>query len=230
MTSKSSFAALSALLLALAATAQDLPPPTSPEFCQAAQRILANTDMEGTNTIFDNMPDYRASKPAPDPLMIYQVVQYQGSTPILVSCKVKSSDHLRAVYGENAAGEQERCVKMARRIQAQAVVDLTQAGLHDAANKAGQFVVDDAEPYLTGREYLSDFELSYTGEDGAVHIATPGLQSNWDTLMRWIMPDRVMGQTYCHLATVDYFKGLATGDFEIGTLMTAADDAPTVPR
>jgi hypothetical protein len=38
------------------------------------------------------------------------------------------------------------------------------------------------------------------------------------------------GQTYCHIATVDYMKAVATGEIEPGTVMTTADDAPTQPH
>ena len=117
-------AALATLLAGPTVAADALPEPTSGEFCQAVQRILASTDMSGTVEVFDNMPDYRSSKPAPDPLMIYQVVTYDEKRPVAVSCKVKSSDHLRATYGEDAAGEQLRCATIANMVRDQAVREL----------------------------------------------------------------------------------------------------------
>ena len=61
------------------------------------------------------MPAYRASKPMVDPLTNYQVVSYRGSLPVVVSCKVKGSAHLRAAYGDDAAGEQLFCPELTRR-------------------------------------------------------------------------------------------------------------------
>jgi hypothetical protein len=206
-----------------------LPDPTSPDFCVAVQKILGNTEIVGTNEIFDNMPDYRHSKPSPNPLMIYQVVTYDEVGPIVVSCKVKTVDHLQAEYGEDAAGPQVYCPAVASIVRAQAVAELTAEGDAAAATAAEGFVLDDTEPYLMGSDYLSDFESVYVGEDGAIHIASPGLQSNWDSWISYIMPDRLLGQTYCHLTTVDYMKRIAKGDAEPGKTLTTEDDAPVTP-
>ncbi len=224
------FTALAALLAApVYAAPDDLPDPTSGAYCQLAQRTLANTAMEGNITVFDNMPEYRSSKPAPEPLQIYQVVTYDETRPIAVSCKVKAADHLRAVYGEEAAGEQQICSVMTNMALAQTIRELEAEGSAGAAAAARAFIIDDNEPYLTGQSYLTEFELSYLDENGKVHIQSPGLQTNWENLLVWILPDRLRGQTYCHLATVPYMKALATGEIEPGTLITTEDDAPTKP-
>lgn len=221
-----------ATLLASAATASEhaLPDPTSGEFCQAAQRILASTEISGTVEVFDNMPDYRSSKPSPDPLLIYQVVTYDDKRPIAVSCKVKTADHLRATYGEDAAGQQNRCSMVAGMALEQAIRELEAEYPEEAAARAREFIIDDNEPYMMGSEYLADFELSYLDPEGKVHIQSPGLQTDWESWIGWIMPDRLMGQTYCHLATVPYLKALATGAVQAGTVLTTADDAPTTPN
>lgn len=223
-------AVAAATILALPASAQStkLPDPTTPEFCIAVQHILAETEVEATNEIFNNMPDYRHSKPSPNPLMIYQVVTYDDVGPIVVSCKVKTADHISAEYGEDAAGEQRYCPEITRMLQTQAVAELQQWN-PDAAAVAQAFVIDESEPYLMGSSYLSDFQSSYIGEDGAIHFQSPGLQTNWEDWLIWVMPNRVRGQTYCHLPTVAYMKRVATGTTEPGATITTTDDAPTQP-
>jgi hypothetical protein len=206
-----------------------MPDPTSGDFCVAVQKILADTDIEATNTVFDNMPDYRHSKPSPDPLMIYQVVTYDDKRAIAVSCKVKTADHLRAAYGEDAAGEQSYCPKITAAVKAQAVAELQRENPDDVVAAAQAIVIDQNEPYMTGQSYLSEFQLSYVGEDGQVHLNSPGLQTNWEDWLIWILPNRLRGQTYCHLPTVSYIKALATGAVQPGTLITTVDDAPTTP-
>ncbi len=206
-----------------------LPDPTTEEFCMVAQQVLANTERTGANTVFTNMPAYRRSKPKVDYHLIYQVVTYRGDMPIMVSCKVKGSAHLRDAYGEDAAGEQLNCPTMTRMTQAQAVAELEQAGDMEAAARAAAFVIDDNEPYTTGQSYLSDFELSYVAEDGTIHLNSPGLFQDYDSWVTLILPEQVEGQVYCHIATPDYLKALATGAMEPGTLMTTADDAPVRP-
>ena len=89
---------------------------------------IANTERTGANTVFTNMPAYRRSKPKADYHLIYQVVTYRGDMPIMVSCKVKGSAHLRAAYGEDAAGEQLYCPTITRMTLDQAVAELEAAG------------------------------------------------------------------------------------------------------
>ncbi len=206
-----------------------LPDPTTEEFCMVVQQVLANTERTGANTVFTNMPAYRRSKPKVDYHLIYQVVTYKGDMPIMVSCKVKGSAHLRDAYGEDAAGEQLFCPTITRMAQAQAVAELEAAGDSAAADKAGAFVVNDNEPSTTGQSYLSDFELSYLAEDGTIHLNSPGLFQDYDSWVTLILPERFEGQVYCHIATPDYLKALATGAIPPGTLMTTADDAPVRP-
>jgi len=212
------------------ARADELPDPTSTEFCRAVQRIMANTDRAGQNLLFTDMPEYRHSKPSADPHNIYQVVTYDGQRPIMVSCKIKGAAHLRSAYGEDAAGEQLFCPEIARRVKAQAIAELRQEGDTVAEAALEAFIIDQNEPFMTGRDYLSDFELSYRGDDGAVHLNTPGLFQDYDSWFTWILPENFQGQAYCHIATANYLKGVAKGEIESGTIVTTADDAPVTPR
>ncbi|RMF94617.1 MAG: hypothetical protein D6727_12440, partial [Gammaproteobacteria bacterium] len=99
-----------------------------------------------------------------------------------------------------------------------------------AAERAAAIVVDDNEPYITGRSYLADFQLSYRGDDGKVHLNSPGLFQDYDSWITMFLPEKVQGQSYCHLPTVEYIKALATGEMQPGTLVTTADDAPVTPE
>ena len=212
--------------------AQDvvLPSPTDASFCQAVQQYMATTTMESDNMVFTDMPEYRHSKPMVDPLQTYQVVSYAGQLPVMVSCKVKGAAQIRSAFGENAAGEQKFCPDVAAVLQAQTVAGLKQAGQADTAAKVAALVLDDNEPFMTGRDYLADFELSYVGEDGAVHLQSPGLFHDYDSWTTWILPEKFEGQAYCHLATPAYMTALATGEQAPGIVMTTADDAPVVPQ
>jgi hypothetical protein len=221
---------LASLLQPALAQNANLPDPTDPNFCQAVQKFMSNTDVDSDNTLFTDMPEYRHSKPMVDPLQTFQVVSYAGATPIMVSCKIKGAAHIRSAFGEDAAGAQLFCPDVTRVLQAQAVAGLKLAGLNEAAASAAAFVIDDNEPFMTGRDYLADFELSYVGDDGAVHIQSPGLFHDYDDWTTWILPEKFEGQAYCHLATPAYFSALATGVLEPGTLMTTADDAPVTPN
>jgi hypothetical protein len=223
------FTALTSALVA-SAHAAPLPAPASPQYCITVQQLLADTKLVGQNTVFTDMPEYRHSKPMVNPLRIYQTVTYAGQRPIVVHCKVKTAAHLRAAFGAKAAGEQRFCPAITRRTRDEAVAQLKAAGNPQAAARAAAFVVDDDEPYLTGQAYLEDFQISYRSNDGKVHIRAPGLYQNYDSWITPLLPEIVQGQSYCHLATVEYLAALATGAMQPGTTITSADDAPVTPR
>jgi hypothetical protein len=207
-----------------------LPAPASTEFCQVVQKIMATTSVESDNTLFENMADYRHSKPKVDPLQTYQVVTYDGQKPIMVSCKVKGAAHLRSAFGPDAAGEQVYCPSLTRLIKAQAIEALKSENRLIAVGTAESFIVDENEPFITGRSYLSEFELSFADEDGMIHLNSLGLFQDYDSWVTVILPENYQGQVYCHLPTVDYIKALALGELQPGTKITTEDDAPTMPH
>ncbi len=217
-------------LPAAAHAAAPLPPATSAEFCVTAQEILASTTLRGENTLFTDMAAFRHSKPFVSPLRIFQVVTYAGQRPIVVSCKVKTAAHLRAAYGPQAAGRQLYCPDMTRLARDQAVAELRKAGQGAAAGRAAGFVIDDNEPYATGQAFLGDFQAIYRAPDGQVHLASPGLFQDYDRwFTRWL-PEKLQGQSYCHLPTVDYIKAVAGGVMPPGATISAGEDAPVTPR
>jgi len=220
------------MLLAQSVTAQNvvLPDPTDPNFCQAVQKYMSSTSVDSENTVFTDMPEYRHSKPMVKPLQTYQVVSYSGATPVMVSCKIKGAAHIRAYHGDDAAGEQLYCPDVTRLLQSQLVSELLQVGKNDIASKVAALIVDDNEPFMTGRDYLADFELSYVADDGTVHLQAPGLFHDYDSWTSWILPEKFEGQAYCHLASPDYMQALAAGEMQPGIVMTTADDAPVTPQ
>jgi hypothetical protein len=215
---------------ALAVDPAPLPPPDSQAFCTAIQQFTAGTKLAGTNELFTDMVAYRKSKPFARPHTTYQVVSYVGKLPIVVSCKVKTVAHLRATYGADAVGQQRYCPDVTRRVQVQAVAELRAAGQAAAADQAAAFVVDATEPYATGQEYLGDFTPGYRGDDGRIHLGSPGLFQDYDSWITYVLPERVVGQLYCHIPTVAYVKALATGAMAPGTLVTTGENATVTPR
>ena len=205
-----------------------LPPSASADFCAAVQQRLATTHLKGANTVFSDMPSFRHSKPLVKPFTIFQVVTYAAERPIMVSCKMKSAAHLRAAYGSLAAGEQRFCPDITRLVRAQAVAVLRQTNKW-AAEQAASFVIDENEPYIAGRSYLAEFLLSYRSPDGRVHLSSPGLFQDYDSWITPLLPKLFQGQSYCHLATLEYVMALATGVMQPGTVVTTADDAPVTP-
>ena len=219
----------SLMALRLIALQGALPPSDSADFCVAVQQRLATTILMGANTLFSDMASFRHSKPLIQPFTIYQVVTYAEQRPIMTSCKMKSAAHLRAAYGPQAAGAQRFCPDIARLVRAQAVAALRQANISAAAERAANFVIEENAPYLAGRSYLADFQLSYRSSNGLIHLNSPGLFQAYDSWITPLLPKIFQGQSYCHLATVEYVMALATGVMQPGTVMTTADGAPVTP-
>jgi pimeloyl-ACP methyl ester carboxylesterase len=206
-----------------------LPAPDSPQFCVAVQRRMANTVLTGANTVFTDMPEFRHSKPSIRPFKIYQVLTYNGATPIRVSCKLKTSAHLRAAYGADAAGAQQSCSDITRELQSQAVARLQAANQAQLAERVAALVIDANEPFVTGRSFLADYELSYRGPGNRIHLNSIGLFQDYDSWVTALLPKIVQGQSYCHLPTPDYMIALASGAMAPGTRVTTADDSLVTP-
>lgn len=205
---------LASTALAIGATlasATPLPDATDDTFCTAVQEILAGTTVPSEPTVYPDIASFRQSKPTPRPLTTSQVVTLdEQGRPKMVSCKVKSADHIRAEYGEDAAGPQRYCREITVMVHAEVVAKLEAEEPELAATVRG-YVIEPDEPYNTGRMYLSDFPLAFADGDGNLHINTQSLQVNWDDWHYWIMPNVLRGQTYCHLITPEHLEALARG-------------------
>jgi len=203
---------LAAMMLIGCATitsAATLPDTTTDTFCAAVQEILAETNIPSELTVYSNMAAFRQSKPTPRPLTISQVVTLdKQSRPKMVSCKVKSADHIRAEYGKAAAGKQRYCREITVMVRAKVMAKLEAEDPGLAAAVRG-YVIEPDEPYTTGRMYLSPFPLAFEDNDGNLHINTQSLQVDWDNWRFYIMPNVLRGQTYCHLITPEYLEALA---------------------
>ena len=193
------------------ASAATLPDTTTDTFCTAVQEILAETAVPSKLTVYSDMAAFRQSKPTPRPLTISQVVTLdQQGLPKMVSCKVKSADHIRAEYGKAAAGEQRYCREITAMVHAKIVAKLETEAPELAATVRG-YVIEPDEPHTTGRMYLSAFPLAFADNEGNLHINTQSLQVDWDDWRFYIMPNVLRGQTYCHLITPEYLEALARG-------------------
>ena len=193
------------------ASATPLPDATTDTFCTAVQEILAGTSVPSELTVYPDIASFRQSKPTPRPLTTSQVITVdEQGRPKMVSCKVKSADHIRSEYGEDAAGPQRYCREITVMVHARVVENLEAEEPELAATVRG-YVIEPDEPYTTGRMYLSDFPLTFADSDGNLHINTQSLQVNWDDWHYWIMPNVLRGQTYCHLITPEHLEALARG-------------------
>ncbi|MFQ5636073.1 MAG: hypothetical protein ACE5G3_12190, partial [Gammaproteobacteria bacterium] len=142
-----------------------------------------------------------------------QYVTYdEARRPKMISCKVKSADHLVAEYGEGAAGPQGTCRDISERI-VEMLIERLEIEDPSLANVArAQVVVEPDEPFVTGASWLSEFPLTFRGDDGRLHVNTQSLQVDWEDWRWYILPDRFRGQTYCHLIAPEHLEALLRSD------------------
>ena len=205
------------------AAATPLPDTTTDTFCTAVQEILAGTTVPSEPTVYPDMASFRQSKPTPRPLTTSQVVTLDAQgRPKMVSCKVKSADHIRSEYGADAAGPQRYCREITVRVHARVVARLEDEDPELAAI-VRSYIIEPDEPQPTGPMYLSPFPLAFADRDGNLHINTQSLQVNWDDWHYWIMPNVLRGQTYCHIITPEYLEALARGQAQPDPQQPATD-------
>jgi hypothetical protein len=201
-------------LCAVPASAAVVPDTTTDDFCIAVQQILAKTEVPSELTVYPDMASFRQSKPTPRPLTNSQVVTLdEQGRPKMLSCKVKAADHIRAEYGEDAAGEQGYCREITVAVH-ENVVRKLQATDPAVAQTVSEFVIEPDAPLATGRAYLAPYPLAFEGDDGKLHINTQSLQVDWDDPKWWIMPYVLRGQTYCHIITPEHLEALARNEAE----------------
>jgi len=207
---------------------ESLPRVTDPGFCQALLEFLNRSEIQSENVVYDNVQGYIESKTSIRPLTSHQYTTVRDGMPVAISCKVKGSKYLNVEYGEGTAGEQRFCPAATAVIVNTVAASLEAAGEAEAAARARAFVLDNNEPVFAGPNYLAAFELSYTADDGRVHLASPGLFHDYDHWSRPILPDDFIGPVYCHLPSHEYVTSLATGAEEPGWVMDVRGEKPTL--
>lgn len=174
-------------------------------FCKEVQRVTAETAVEAQLVVHPTSGAYRASKPSIEPVIIHQYLSVDaGGRTTMISCKVKTVDHLVAVYGASAAGRQGNCEQVTRSVVAQA-----QAQAGPGARKV---VIDAEQQVWTGSNYLGPFELLTQDADGVLHVNTRYMRIDWDDWRWYLFPDRLRGHLYCHVIAPDHIARLLAGE------------------
>lgn len=194
--------ALSALALPGISVAGNLDLDT---FCSDVQRITAGTAISANLTIHETSESYRKSKPGIDPVQIHQYVTPDAKgRPKMVSCKVKSVDHLKAVHGPAATGSQGSCEQVTRMIVAEARAA--------APSGAPQIRIAPEERVWTGSSYLSPFTMLDRDAAGTLQLHTRYMRTDWEDWRWYLMPDRLRGHLYCHVIAPEYLARILRGE------------------
>ena len=138
----------------------------------------------------------------------------------MVSCKMKTPDHILEVYGDTASNPEARSCEIINRENVAAVIaSLTPEEADRRTLADGQIVFDEDISVIKGTSWTKPFNFVYRGDNGALHIQSKRMQIDWTNLLFKIAPDRFRGALYCHLIAPEFAKALILGESDIPALM-----------
>ena len=191
--------------------------PSVDDYCQAAQRLVTRTAYPVRVEIHNDFDAFVKSKAIIDGPTIQQFVWRDADgAAVGISCKLKSADHLNLVFGDGTAGPDGACQDMNR-----AVFDKVRYGNLRPAYKTVIFdpletVSNEAEPGMTGPDWLAPYRPVWTDADGALHITAKGFRVDFTDPRFAAAPPRFRGIHYCHFVAPGYLAELLAGRAQPG--------------
>lgn len=190
---------------------------TTADFCSEAQRVVANSRVPAVNTVYADREAFVRSKASARPLETRQFAAPEagpGSSPKMVSCKMKTADHIRTEYGADRAGADESCALLNQRTLDAVLGSVTRAELRRArfGGAAGRIVVDADLVVDNGGDWLEPFAIARLDPDGALHLQAKGMNKGWLDPRYASADAQYRGVRYCHLVAPEYLRRLVLGD------------------
>ena len=198
--------------------ADDLRLVTGDRFCIDAQAQVAATRVPTVNVVHTDYQAFVESKPKPRPLETEQYVWYEDDAktrPKMVSCKMKTSDHIRLEYGEDQSGGDTSCAALNQLTAEVVLASLSREERRQLKFDRGRKLVFDPDFVIgDGPMWLAPFAVLYVGEDAALHVKSKGMKNDWfDPRLANAAP-RVKGTRYCHLVAPEYLRRVLLGQVE----------------
>lgn len=143
-----------------AVTPAAAPPPVG-TFCLEAQRFIVDTRIEPRLVVHEDFDAFVTAKALIEPLSIHQYVwRDDDGAPLMISCKLKSADHLDTAFGAGTAGATRPCQDLNRRTWRQ---------LRARRGGDGPAVVFDENediynpetPGMTGPDWLAPYVMTW---------------------------------------------------------------------
>lgn len=191
---------------------------TDDRFCIDAQHQVAATRLPVVNVVHTDFQAFTESKPKPRPLETEQYVWFEDEArtqPKMISCKMKTSDHIRLEYGEDQSGGDTSCAALNQRTAEVVLASLSREERRQLKFDRGRKLVFDPDFVIgDGPMWLAPFAVLYVGEDAALHVKSKGMKNDWfDPRLANAAP-RVKGTRYCHLVAPEYLRRVLLGQVE----------------
>jgi len=184
------------------------PPTTDAGFCARAQAAIVGAVPPAQTEVFTDFTAFTKSKPAVRPLYTRQFVRLQEGDPqrpILISCKMKTADHLISEYGPGQAGEDRGC---------RYVNELTLRSVEASLPKSLRRTVIFEEDILTtdGPVWLAPYAHARLDAAGVLRLQSKAMENDWLDPRYADSPPQFRGTRYCHFIAPEYLSRLLQGE------------------
>lgn len=200
-------------------------------FCLEAQRVVVRTDVKPDLIVHTDFDAFVKSKAAIEPLTIQQYIWYENddpARPVMVSCKLKSADHLNEAFGPGTSAGDGRCQDMNRLTYDRVRATLGAGNVEPVIFDPAEEVRNTENPGMTGPDWLKPYEMTWRDGSGALHLRSKGFRVDWTNPEFAAMPGRFRGVQYCHLVAPDYLARLVTGKVQAG--VSVGRDVTPLPQ
>jgi hypothetical protein len=205
------------LLMVPPSGSADPPLADSWRFCAEVQYLIGATALPAENVVYDDLDAFVKSKATPKPLVTRQFVHYEADDPEMpkmISCKLKSADHLNFEYGAGSAGHEGTC----RSVNG-LTLERVRAARGNSGSPYGVFTnveLDPDEVGPSGVVWLKPYTMVRVDENNILHIMSKALYVSWHDERFLEMPARFRGTHYCHLIAPSYLRRLLDGEVAVG--------------
>jgi hypothetical protein len=224
------------LLVAACATPGTAPPPAlaslpaTADFCLAAERIVTRTGLPMQVEVHATFDAFVKSKAVIEGPTLQQFEwRDDAGRLVAISCKLKSADHLVATYGSGSAGPDGACQDMNRAVHALVSRQVAAPAYARVVFDPKEVVVNEAQPGMTGPDWLAPFTLTSVDADGALRIHTKGFVVDFLDPALADAPARFRGIHYCHFIAPEHLQDLLAGKATPGAVVGRLVDTSTPP-
>lgn len=214
--------ALAALLAGCAARGADpgvhdapSPPVTDAAFCREAQQAIVGTALAADSEVITDFEAFVKSKPVARPLQTRQFVHTEDGAPgrpRMISCKMKTADHLVTEYGADAAGADIGCSGVNRLTLERVLAAMTPAERRRLRYAPQRVVFDEDLVTTQGQVWVAPFPMARLAEDGTLHIRSLTMRNDWLDPRYASAPPQFKGTRYCHLIAPEHLARLLRGE------------------
>lgn len=189
------------------------------DFCLQAQALLANTRHPFQVTHYQDIEGFTRSKAMIDPPTVKQYIWYEddaSTRPAMISCKMKSADHLNLRYPEASAGPDGLCQDVNRQTLGRIQQEFGSWASAAVSFDPDEEVMREGAPFSAGPAWLYPFAQTTRDAAGALVIHSKGFRVDFTDPRFADRPEAFRGIQYCHFIAPSYLQRLLSGEADPG--------------